>query len=74
MILFFKIVLILSEIIGGICMVHLWIQRCSILRRFLWSPVPLIPILGPMLYYALFEPPSVQPEDMRAPENPYLSG
>jgi hypothetical protein len=39
------------------------------MRRVLWSPIPFIPLLGPMLYYALFEPPSVQPDEVSVPKN-----
>ena len=64
------IIAILSLAIGLYCLIDLWNRKCSVMRRILWSPVPFIPFLGPMLYYALFEPPSVQPDTARVPNNP----
>jgi hypothetical protein len=63
------ILIIISLAIGMICLIDLWNKKCSIMRRVLWSPIPFIPLLGPMLYYALFEPPSVQPDKASVPKN-----
>jgi hypothetical protein len=51
---------IVTLVIGVLCLIDLWNKKCSFARRLFWSPVPFIPLLGPMLYYALFEPPAVQ--------------
>lgn len=56
------VLIIASLAIGLICLIDLWNQKCSVWRRVLWSPVPFIPLLGPMMYYALFEPPPVWAE------------
>ena len=64
------IIVILSLAIGLVCLIDLWNKKCSVMRRILWSPVPFIPFLGPMLYYALFEPPSAQPDAASVPNNP----
>ena len=56
------LIVIASLAIGLVCFIDLWNKKCSVLKRVLWSPVPFVPLLGPMLYYALFEPPAVRNE------------
>jgi uncharacterized membrane protein YgcG len=57
----FNIVIVIVTLVGGVLsLVDLWNKQCSVIRRLIWSPVPFIPLLGPMIYYALFEPPAVQ--------------
>ncbi len=60
---------IVTLLVGMICLIDLWNKKCSVMRRLLWSPVPFIPLLGPLLYYALFDPPSVQRKDVPIPKN-----
>jgi len=63
------IAVIASLAIAMLCLIDLWNKKCSVMRRILWSPVPFIPLLGPMLYYALFEPPPVRQDETPAPKN-----
>ncbi|MDH4164490.1 MAG: hypothetical protein OEW15_17650 [Nitrospirota bacterium] len=58
-----------SLAIALICPVDLWNKKCSVIRRILWTPVPFIPLLGPMLYYALFEIPEARQTDRPAPKD-----
>ena len=57
------ITVIVSLAIAMFCLIDLWNKKCSVMRRILWSPIPFIPFLGPMLYYALFEPPPVRQDE-----------
>ena len=68
--LVFTVIAIISLMVGMVCLIDLWNKKCSVLRRLLWSPVSFIPLFGPLIYYALFEPPTVQRRDMQAPEGP----
>ncbi len=50
---------------------HLWLYRGGRPgQKLFWSLVLLAPLLGPLFYLALYVPPSVQPEHMRAREHP----
>jgi len=60
---------IVSLAIAMLCLIDLWNKKCSVMRRILWSPIPFIPLLGPMLYYALFDPPPVRQDGTPAPKN-----
>jgi hypothetical protein len=49
---------------------HLWIRaRGSVTRKLLWTPVVLVPVIGPLFYGAIYDPPSEQDEDLRAAES-----
>ena len=63
------LLVIVSLAIGLVCLIDLWNKKCSVAKRILWSPVPFIPLLGPMIYYALFEIPEVRQTDTRAPKD-----
>jgi hypothetical protein len=48
---------------------HLWIRaRGSVVRKLLWTPVVLVPVMGPLFYGAIYDAPSEQDEDLRAAE------
>jgi hypothetical protein len=68
------ILLGVTAVLGCLCLVHLWKQQCSVLRRILWIPVPFIPLLGPLIYYALFKVPPVKPESEQATDTFHLYG
>jgi hypothetical protein len=46
---------------------HLWL-RSGYPRwwRLFWAVVLLVPLFGPLLYATLFDPPTVQPEELRS--------
>ena len=58
----------LLELVSLGCLVLLWRQRASVVRRGLWTPVVLVPVLGPLFYAGLFDVPSPQSEVLQAPE------
>jgi hypothetical protein len=62
-------VIAVPELLGIACMVHLWRTRAPRWKRLLWTPVLFLPLLGPILYGALFRPPSVQAGGLRAGES-----
>ena len=64
------ILIILTVLVSGGLIIHLWARHPvdTVLKRLLWSVVLLIPFVGWIVYGALYSPPSVQPEDMRAKE------
>jgi hypothetical protein len=51
-----------STIIALFCLPSLWRSRHSALKRTIWTLILFVPILGPVLYAGLFEPPPVKPE------------
>ncbi|MEL6179406.1 MAG: PLDc N-terminal domain-containing protein [Myxococcota bacterium] len=53
------------SVVLGVVHVLLRTDR-SLLRRLLWVPVIMVPMLGILLYISCYEPPSVQPEHLRA--------
>jgi hypothetical protein len=57
-------VIAVPELIGVACIIHLWRRPAPLWKRLFWSPVLLLPLIGPLLYGALFEPPG--PQDVRA--------
>ena len=50
-----------SEVIALWCMLNLWRNRASLIRKMLWTLILLSPIIGPVFYGGMFEPPSIQP-------------
>jgi Phospholipase_D-nuclease N-terminal len=64
-------------LLGGIalvsvaCLVHLWIRsdRRSVAARLGWSLFVFVPLIGPLLYGAMYEPLPPQADAERAPEN-----
>lgn len=58
-------VLVVLQVISVACAVHLWVRaRGSRLRKALWSPLVLLPLLGPLAYGSVYEPPPVAGEGM----------
>jgi len=57
-----------SALVSVSLIVSLWIRhrRDSLLKRCLWSCVLFVPLIGWVFYGGLYQPPSVQPDDMRA--------
>jgi hypothetical protein len=55
-----------SELIALWCAVGLWRSKVSVLRKFIWSVVLLVPVFGPVFYGGMFELPPVQPESLRS--------
>jgi bacteriorhodopsin len=48
-------------VVSFVCLLHLWFgrRRDGVLRRLVWSVLVMIPLVGPLLYGALYEPPAV---------------
>jgi hypothetical protein len=42
------VILAVLEVVSVACVVALWSQRASVTRRLLWTPVVLVPVLGPL--------------------------
>jgi len=51
-----------STLVALLCLPSLWRSRHSVLKRTTWTLILFVPILGPVLYAGLFEPPPVKPE------------
>ena len=61
--------LLVGESVSVVCAGHLWLKaHGSIFKKLLWTPLILLPILGPLAYGGLYEAPEIQPEDLRAKE------
>ena len=59
--------LLLSELVSLVCLVVLWRRPDSIWKKLLWTAALTLPVVGPLLFGGLYEPPSVQPLHERAP-------
>jgi hypothetical protein len=54
-----RIVLALAEVVSVLCVVHLWRRRdASLASRIVFTPLALIPIVGPLFYGGMFEAPA----------------
>lgn len=51
-----------STLVAMLCLPSLWRSRHSALKRTMWTLILFVPILGPVLYAGLFEPPPVKPK------------
>lgn len=51
------------------CAIHLWWRaRGSAVHKLSWTPVVLVPVVGPLFYGGLYSGDPVQSEDLRAVE------
>ena len=64
-----RILLILVEAASVVVLVALWRRKAELWRKFAWTPVVALPLLGPALYFGMFEVPAKQAETDRAQEN-----
>jgi hypothetical protein len=55
-----------SELIAIWCAVNLWRSRASLTRKFIWTLILLVPVLGLVFFGGMFEVPSVQSEGLRS--------
>ena len=68
-------ILVVLQVISAACAAHLWARgRGSIVRKALWSPLVLLPVLGPLLYGSVYEPPSIEGEGMGSIPTGFNSG
>ena len=56
----------LSALLTVACWVSLWRGRDGIASKLLWTVLSAFPMLGPLLYAGVHDPPPVQPEVDRA--------
>lgn len=59
-----------AGLIGAALILSLWVRypRDAVLKRFFWSLVLLVPVIGWIFYGGLYRSPPVQPKDLRAQE------
>ena len=61
--------LLAVESVSVACAFHLWAKaRGSVVKKAAWTPVVVLPVLGPLAYGGIYEAPSVQADDLRAKE------
>jgi len=60
------VIAVASELISIWCAVGLWRCRASFSKKFLWTLVLLVPVLGPVFYGGMFELPAVQSERFKS--------
>lgn len=58
----------LLELGSVACVLHLWLRRDRLSRKLLWTLWVLLPIAGPLLYFAGYEPPAPNDPIDRPPE------
>jgi len=61
------VILALVEILGVLCLGHLWYRSAPLWKKLMWTPVVLFPAIGPMLYGGMFSAPSVHSQSDGAP-------
>ena len=68
------VVLILSAVVAVFCLQSLWRSGHSVSRRIVWTLILFVPVLGPILYAGLFEPPPVKPKNEQPEFDPATRG
>ena len=53
--------------ISIICLFRMWRRPDPIVRKLFWTAILAIPLFGPLLYGAVYQPPPVKPDDMLVP-------
>ncbi len=61
-----RILLGLSALLTIACWVALWRGKDGILSKLAWTVLAAVPMLGPLFYAGVHDPPPVQPEVDRA--------
>ena len=57
------------EAVSVACVIQLWARAPgSIAKKMLWTPIALIPVIGPLFYDAIYQAPPEQDEDLQANE------
>jgi Phospholipase_D-nuclease N-terminal len=51
-----------STLAAFFCLPSLWRSQHTILKRVIWTLILFVPVLGPVLYGGIFEPPPIKPE------------
>jgi hypothetical protein len=59
------LLLTIAEIVSLGFAVNLWRERASLLRRLVWTPVVLVPVVGPIFYLGLFDVPPPLPAHLQ---------
>ncbi len=63
--MFFYILLSLFLSISIVTLFFLWKTQDSVFKKICWTFIIFIPLLGPIFYGSLFEPPNVQAKHLR---------
>lgn len=59
--------MLLIEAVSMLCVWRLWTSAAGSWRRkALWTPLVLLPVIGPLAYGGLYDAPAAQDDDLRA--------
>jgi hypothetical protein len=58
-----KAVFVVSVLVAIVCMQSLWRGRYHTSKKIFWTLFLFVPVMGPILYAGLFEPPPVKPKN-----------
>ena len=64
-------VCVCSFLVSVACIFSLIRKNDSWIKKIIWIFILLIPVAGPIFYGGLYKTPSIQPNDMRAPDYDY---
>jgi hypothetical protein len=64
----------ISTLVAILCLPPLWRSSHSTLKRIIWTLILFIPVLGPVLYAGLFEPPPAKPKKEQPQFDPATRG
>ncbi len=63
---FVRVLIGLSALLTIACWISLWRGKDGVISKLLWTVLSAIPVLGPLLYAGVHDPPSVQSDVDRA--------
>jgi hypothetical protein len=69
-----KAVFAVSALVAVVCLPSLWRSGHSISKRTVWTLILFVPVMGPILYSGLFEPPPVKPKSEQPEFDPATRG
>lgn len=55
-----RIILVVSLVFSVICLINLWKHKSNIFAKLLWSVFVFVPLLGPLFYAVIYQPPSLK--------------
>jgi hypothetical protein len=61
-----RAILAVSFLFSLCCLVKLWRDQGSILAKIFWSFFVFVPLLGPLFFFVIYQPPSVKREGEQA--------
>jgi hypothetical protein len=52
-------ILVGAGVVSLVTAFHLWTRKDRAVRRLIWTPIVALPVIGPLLYLGMYQPPSL---------------